>query len=762
MRRRRAGSGSVMKQRAALRLSFQTKVLVPVLGVLVLLPVVTLWIVGRHIDAQARSDAAQRLVTTRSVFAATMDFRARTLLGRYRTLANEPRFRAAAQVADVRTLNDSLDRLLIEVGEETTLALFTVVPDGRTAHARRTGGPAAEAFASAARPITEAALSGQPGIGIVQVGDRLMHAAGVPLFLPDGPLLGVLTLGADLEASALQEIKSLTRVEIALAGETGPPVADTFTMGDPAETAAVAGLLHAGEGAGVQPLHLGDRHYLALAGEYGREGPGQGMRYLLLSSYGETLAAMDRTRSLLVAITLGGILVGGTLVLVLIRRIVHPLLALRDSAEAVGRGDFSRRVPIVADDECGELADAFNRMIDNLHASRAELEKTLQTLRETQAQLVQSEKLSAVGQFVAGVAHELNNPLTTVVGYAELLGGADVEPPQKVYLERIGQAAARCRKIVQNLLSFARQHPPERKPVRLEEVADAVLEFLAYEMRHSGVRVEKAYGSDIPPLIGDTHQLQQVVLNLVNNARQALEEFRRDGCIQLITERAGDRVRIRIRDNGPGIAREHLSRIFDPFFTTKAEGKGTGLGLSLCYGIVQEHHGRIDVQSEPGHGAEFILDFPAADAAALSAAERPTTSAKPAESASPLPTGAGRAALIVDDEAWIRDVATDVLRAEGYQVEVAECGEAAAVALRRRRFDLVISDWKMPGLNGMALYERLRAEDPATARGFLFMTGDLISEGFQAFLRKHHRPCLPKPFAPRELRAAVAKLAAGG
>lgn len=749
-----------MAARGKFQLSFQTKVLIPVLAVLVLLPVVTLWIVGRHVNHQARTAAAQRLMTTRSVFSATMDYRARTLLGRYRMLANEPRFRAAAQVGDIRTLNDSLNRLLAELGGETSIALFTVVRDGRVAHARRPNAPTAEAFATAARPVTEAAFSGQAGIGVVQVGRRITHAAGVPLFLPDGPLIGVLTLGADIEAAALQEIKSLTRTEIALGDEAGSPVVDTFLSGDRQEFDAVASLLAAGSEAGVQELHLDDRHYLALAAEFGRDGLGQGVRYVLLSSYGETLAALGRTRSLLVAISVGGILVGGTIVLLLIRRIVHPLVELRDSAEAVGRGDFSRRVPILADDECGQLADAFNRMMDNLHGSRAELEKTLQTLRETQAQLVQSEKLSAVGQFVAGVAHELNNPLTTVVGYAELLGQMRGEPQQQVYLDRIGQAAARCRKIVQNLLSFARQHPPERRPVRLEEVADAVLEFLAYEMRHSGVRVEKAYGKDVPPLIGDTHQLQQVVLNLVNNARQALEEYRRDGCIRLVTEASGDRVRIRIRDNGPGIAREHVSRIFDPFFTTKPEGKGTGLGLSLCYGIVQEHHGNIQVQSEPGQGAEFVLEFPAAAEGALAAVERGESGAgSTGDSTAPFPAGAGRAALVVDDEAWIRDVATDALRAEGYLVEVADSGEAATAALKRRRFDLVISDWKMPGLNGMALYERLRVDDPSAAKGFLFMTGDLISEGFQTFLRKHNRPCLPKPFAPRELRAAVAKLA---
>src|SRR5690606_15496894 len=194
-----------------------------------------------------------------------------------------------AQVGDIRTLNDSLHRLLAELGGETSIALFTVARDGRVAHARRPNAPTAEAFTAAARPVTEAALSGQAGIGVVQVGRRITHAAGVPLFLPDGPLIGVLTLGADIEAAALQEIKSLTRTEIALGDEAGNPVVDTFLSGDRQEFDAVASLLAAGSEAGVQELHLDDRHYLALAAEFGRDGLGQGVRYVLLSSYGETL-----------------------------------------------------------------------------------------------------------------------------------------------------------------------------------------------------------------------------------------------------------------------------------------------------------------------------------------------------------------------------------------------------------------------------------------------------------------------------------------
>ena len=261
-------------------------------------------------------------------------------------------------------------------------------------------------------------------------------------------------------------------------------------------------------------------------------------------------------------------------------------------------------------DECGELATAFNQMTENIKISREQLEKTVDTLKSTQHQLIQSEKLSGIGEFVAGVAHELNNPLTSVMGFSELLQQGDMPEQQRRYLDVIFKSSKRCQKIVQSLLSFARRHAPERKVVCVNEIVESAVEILQYQMRTSNIEVLTQLDPRLPATEVDSHQMQQVFLNIINNARQAMEGQPAKGRLRVSTESSASRVRIIFQDNGPGIAPENLKRIFNPFFTTKEVGKGTGLGLSLCYGIVSEHGGTITPSSELGEGATFVIELP--------------------------------------------------------------------------------------------------------------------------------------------------------
>jgi two-component system NtrC family sensor kinase len=501
-------------------------------------------------------------------------------------------------------------------------------------------------------------------------------------------------------------------------------------------------------GSEAQKILLGGEHFFLRKSPMNPADPR--MSYALLSSYEQPFQVLRDTQNALLWVRIFGVTLAALILWALIKRVTQPLRELRDGAEAVGRGDFSRRVRVSTTDELGDLAKSFNEMTLNLNASRTELEQTVNTLKTTRAQLVQSEKLSIIGEFVAGVAHELNNPLTGVVGYAQLLNDSDVDlVTQKTYSRRIVQSAMRCQRIVQNLLSFARQHPPERRAVNLNDVLESVVDLLQYELRTSNIEVTKRFASDLPSLMGDGHQLQQVFLNIINNARQAMEG-RPDSSIVITTERSDTGVRLVFQDNGPGISSENLSRIFDPFFTTKDVGKGTGLGLSLSYGIIQEHGGRISARSEPGKGAAFIIDLPIMHAVPVASPTAPTNSSKTSSH-----IGAGKRLLAVDDEEHILQLARDILQAEGYHVDIASDGEAALKQLSERKYDLILCDIKMPGMSGEQFFERVRGEDNNSAERIIFMTGDVMSPSTDQFLKNREKRCISKPFSPTELRAAV-------
>jgi two-component system NtrC family sensor kinase len=393
-------------------------------------------------------------------------------------------------------------------------------------------------------------------------------------------------------------------------------------------------------------------------------------------------------------------------------------------------------------------------MTENLKMSREQLETTVDTLKTTQAHLIQSEKLSGIGEFIAGVAHELNNPLTTVMGFSELLQQADADPQHKRQLDMIHKSALRCQKIVQALLSFARRRAPERKSVCLNSLVESAVEILHYQFRTSNIEVITRLAPDLPQAMVDPHQVQQVLVNIFNNGRQAIEAHQPKGWIKVTTGTVGEFVRLTIQDSGPGITPENLSKIFDPFFTTKEVGKGTGLGLSLCYGIIKEHGGTIAARSRPGEGATFVIELPITHEAAE---ENDADPALELNSANPR-DGAGKRVLVIDDEEPILQMVRDALTPCGYEVDIASDGESGLRQIGRKQYDVALCDWKMPGLNGQQVYERLRAINPALSSRIIFITGDVINEKTRRFLEQQNKICLPKPFTMLEFRTAIKKV----
>jgi len=736
-------------------LSFSTKVLAPVVSFMVLLLALTVWTVNQRLTRQFEADAARTLATADAVFRYNQKIYTRNLLLRYRSLPNEPRSKATFQSGHVPTLRALLEELLVEQGVD--VILFTAEKGQSQALAKRDALlPAAEFEAGSALAIRQA-MAGEATVDTARVGERLFDVVSIPVTGTSDKLIGALTFGSEIGNTTAQEFSQVTHSQIALLAN-GRVVASTVST--PASLEALADLFNEQTARGrkqapgpLRRILLGDEHYFCTAGTFASLSSDGKPGYLLLSSYEQPLQALHRTQVTLLLVSALGIVAGTAIIWFLVRKATEPLRALRDSAEAVGRGDFSRRVEVSSADECGELAEVFNRMTENLKNSRTQLEQTVETLKTTQAQLVQSEKLSGIGEFVAGVAHELNNPLTTVMGFSELLGRADGDPQHKKYLDMILKSAQRCQKIVQNLLSFARRHPPERRLSSINELVEGAVEFLHYQLRTSNIEVVTRLATDLPKTMLDPHQVQQVFLNLVNNARQALEGRRPDGCIRITTEACGQMARATFQDNGPGISEEDLSKVFDPFFTTKEAGKGTGLGLSICYGIIKEHQGTISVRSKPGEGATFVIELPLASGPGAAS----EASAAPAAAPANLREGVGRKVLVIDDEDAILQMVRETLSEHGYQVDVARDGESALRRVEQGPYDLALCDWRMPGLNGEQVYERIRTANPALSERMIFITGDVVNDTAQKFLRERNKVCLSKPFSLVEFREAISR-----
>ncbi|OLC10569.1 MAG: hypothetical protein AUH41_02750 [Gemmatimonadetes bacterium 13_1_40CM_66_11] len=357
-----------------------------------------------------------------------------------------------------------------------------------------------------------------------------------------------------------------------------------------------------------------------------------------------------------------------------------------------------------------------------------------------QEQLIQSEKMSAIGQLVSGVAHELNNPLAGISAFAQLLLAEKRFPPdQRTAAETIYSEARRASRIVQNLLTFARQHKAEKGPTAINQVLDDTLELRGYELRVRGIDVRREYDESIPETMADAHQLQQVFLNLITNAEQAMEQ--RDGHhhrLTVRTRRNGDAIRIEIEDTGGGIPANLIERVFNPFFTTKPTGSGTGLGLSISLGIVREHEGKIWAENSAQAGARFIVEIPVTEA---------RMSGEHAAIAHVQSVGNDSLrVLVVDDEASVRVSLQRYLSNKGHQVETTASGEDALVRLKGAKYDAVILDMRMPDLSGEQIYERLRSNDPSHAERVIFTTGDLVNEQMRRFLDGTGRPCVAKPF----------------
>src|SRR5215471_7617977 len=390
-----------------------------------------------------------------------------------------------------------------------------------------------------------------------------------------------------------------------------------------------------------------------------------------------------------------------------------------------------------------ELEQKVEERTAELTEANQKLEQSLADLQTMQEHLIQAEKLSALGELIAGVAHELNNPLTIILGNTELLASrVAVDAKVQGQLDRIGEAGARCQQIVKSLLSFARKQKPTKTYIDINALCESVLGLLNYQLKVSNIALEKQFDANLPKTMADLYQLQQVFVNLVTNAYQAMSSYRGRGQLVVETKQAHGMIQVVFHDDGPGIAQEHQRKIFDPFFTTKEQG--TGLGLSISYGIIKEHGGEITVQSTQGAGATFLIELPIMDRA------QPDAELLQGQAR----TSKRKRVLVVDDEESNARHLLEIVRHLGHQGEAVSSDQEAMDKIAQQEYDLIFAEMK-PRISGQRLHQGVEALRPELARQIVFTAADTVSEATREFLEHIGCPLVMKPFRIAAIEAII-------
>ncbi len=423
---------------------------------------------------------------------------------------------------------------------------------------------------------------------------------------------------------------------------------------------------------------------------------------------------------------------------------------LRDVTEA--------RVEVVI--KKGETQRYYESHISPLHDRRGRLTGRLIILRDiTEHKLIEmrnkeleekaylANRLAAIGEMASGIAHEINNPLASVIGYADWLLERDIPKEIRGDLEIINRTARRVSEIVNRLLTFAGQYEAKRDYIDINRVIEAAIELRAHSLVNNNMEVVNQLDPNLPKTMADSGQLQEVFINLIVNAETSMKESHGGGKLLIKTETVDNNMLISFKDDGLGITRENLDKIFQPFFTTKDVGKGTGLGLSICHGIISTHGGRIYAESEFGKGITFFIELPVV----IEDKQQKRTEPPPKRPDKPVEAKI----LVVDDEPEIRELLSMVLSKEGYEVETTGNAVDVLEKLKGKQFDLILLDIKIPGMSGIDLYRHLEETTPSTAKNIIFITGDVIGANTRDFLAKVEAPYITKPFNIRQLKEDI-------
>ncbi len=368
---------------------------------------------------------------------------------------------------------------------------------------------------------------------------------------------------------------------------------------------------------------------------------------------------------------------------------------------------------------------------------------------ELERQNAIANKLASVGELTAGIAHEINNPLTAILGFTQLIMERDLPENTKADLKIILDSALRAADITRRMLLFSRQEKPIRFPCNINEIIESSLKLRSYYLEVNHIKIINELDPALPQAMADANQIQQVMINLIINAEYEMIRTNGGGILRIKTEKTDNMIRIMIQDNGPGISKENMEKLFQPFFTTKKVGEGTGLGLSVCHGIIAEHNGRIYAESEAGKGATFFIELPIIEGA-------------PREEYTPArrvvnDTGEAIKAkiLVVDDENLITDLLEQILTSEGYEVSVSGKTTEALKLITSENYTLILLDIKMPEMSGIELYQHLEEIDKSIRGKVIFLTGDVLGEDTREFFSRTGAPYIIKPFSIDNLKQEI-------
>jgi PAS domain S-box-containing protein len=393
-------------------------------------------------------------------------------------------------------------------------------------------------------------------------------------------------------------------------------------------------------------------------------------------------------------------------------------------------------------DEDGEIA-YFDGVLEDI-TERKQMEKERSEL-EQRAQL--ASRLASIGQMASGVAHEINNPVASIIGFADLLLERDIPDDVREDVNVIHSEAERVASIVSKLLAFARRREPEMEYININDVVQTAIDLRLYELEANNIRITTLLDTDLPWTTADSNQLQQVFLNLIINAEIELKQLENERNLTIKTEAEDSSIRISVTDNGRGIPEENLVKIFEPFFTTRKKDEGTGLGLSVCHGIITDHKGTITARNEPGGGATFVVELPIVEGRQQLEMPKPITEE--------IVTVTSANILVVDDEPAVLKFLCRTLEEQGYKVDGVQDAKEVLLKLRNGGYDLILLDIKLPGTSGIEIYKHMQKRAPSLAKKVVFITGDIMGGDTRSFLSRTKAHYIVKPFSAGQLRKEV-------